>query len=285
MTDFKMDDYVPVNERIDAFYAKHPEGSLQSDIFELSPDRVVIKAWAYRTPDDPRPGVGHSSLNIPGSTPFTKFSEIENAETSAWGRAIAALGFEVKRGVSSREEVRNKQPQGGERVDKRGGVSRQPAMTRPGVQRTAEESALLDELLAMPGITYAQMHLLADAVGVPTGQHANADQLREMIARMTTPSAGVPTPDGQGEADSSVSASPASDTPPPVGDSPAAATAPAGALSPPPQPVLAPTLDDVLAVTGGELLPPQPGTPEYKALVATEKARARAHWQKREVKP
>ena len=111
MSNFDMSDYVPVNERVDAFYAKHPEGSIQSEIVELTASRVTVKAYAYRSPDDVRPGVGHSSLEIPGATPYTRGSEIENAETSAWGRAIAALGFEVKRGIASHEEVRNKTPQ------------------------------------------------------------------------------------------------------------------------------------------------------------------------------
>ena len=104
-----MADYVPVNERIASFIEACSTGSLQSEITHLSDDLVVVKAWAYRTPDDQRPGVGHSSLLIPGSTNFTRGSEIENAETSAWERAIAALGFEVKRGIASREEVENKQ--------------------------------------------------------------------------------------------------------------------------------------------------------------------------------
>lgn len=47
-------------------------------------------------------------MSIPGATNFTRGSEIENCETSAWGRAIAALGFEVKRGVASKQEVENK---------------------------------------------------------------------------------------------------------------------------------------------------------------------------------
>jgi hypothetical protein len=109
MSGFNMDDYVPVNERIEAFYKQYPEGSIQGEIVELTETRVTVRALAYRNHEDTKPGVGHSSLNIPGSTTFTKGSEVENAETSAWGRAIAALGFEVKRGVASREEVRNKQ--------------------------------------------------------------------------------------------------------------------------------------------------------------------------------
>lgn len=107
--------YIEVHERIAAFKAAHPEGSLQSEIYMLNDSVVVMKAYAYRTPQDERPGIGFSSLGIPGSTPYTKGSEIENCETSAWGRAIAALGFEVKRGIASREEVTNKQGDAGTR--------------------------------------------------------------------------------------------------------------------------------------------------------------------------
>lgn len=103
-----LDSYIQVNERIVKFYERYPEGSLQSEIVKLEADRVVMKALAYRTPDDARPGIGYSSLQIPGPTPYTRHSEIENAETSAWGRALAALGFEVKRGVASRDEIENK---------------------------------------------------------------------------------------------------------------------------------------------------------------------------------
>lgn len=102
------DGYVPVNERIEAFYKAHPEGSVQCDIHTLTDALVVMRATVYRSPDDPRPSIAHSMLGIPGRTNFTRGSEIENAETSAVGRAIAMLGFEVKRGMASREEVWNK---------------------------------------------------------------------------------------------------------------------------------------------------------------------------------
>lgn len=105
----RLKDYVTVNERIDAFYAKFPEGSLQSEIVMHTPKIVVIKAYAYRSKDDPRPGVGHSMMMIPGTTPYTEDSEVENAETSAWGRALAALGFEVKKGIATRNEIENKE--------------------------------------------------------------------------------------------------------------------------------------------------------------------------------
>jgi hypothetical protein len=108
----RLKDYIGVNERIIAFIEKYPQGSLQSEIASLTETQVVMKAYAYRTADDARPAIGFSSLAIPGTTPYTRGSEIENAETSAWGRALAALGFEVKRGIASRNEIENKQDDG-----------------------------------------------------------------------------------------------------------------------------------------------------------------------------
>jgi hypothetical protein len=115
---FNLDDYVTVAERLAVFYDKFPDGSIQTDIIELSDSRVVMRATVYRSPTDDKPSVAHSALSIPGSTSYTRGSEIENAETSAAGRAIAMLGFEVKRGVASREEVRNKEQDEPEPVKK-----------------------------------------------------------------------------------------------------------------------------------------------------------------------
>ena len=105
MSGFNLEDYVTVAERLEQFVGKFPEGSIQTDIVELSDKRVVMRATVYRTPADERPSVAHSALGIPGATPYTRGSEIENAETSAIGRAIAFLGFDVKRSVASRDEV------------------------------------------------------------------------------------------------------------------------------------------------------------------------------------
>jgi hypothetical protein len=108
----KLDEYVDVAERIRQFKERWPNGSLQSrrDPFVMEVgDRTFIAycAAAYRTEDDPRPGIGWAWEPVPGPTPFTKDSELMNAETSAWGRAIVALGFETKK-IASAEEVRNR---------------------------------------------------------------------------------------------------------------------------------------------------------------------------------
>ncbi len=121
--------YVEVKDRIEAFYQKYPEGSLQSEIVMLTDNKVVVKAYAYRFLEDTRPGIGHSQLALPGKTNYTRDSELENAETSAWGRAIAALGFEVKRSVASSDEIRMKQDE--QSVESRTIKNDPPATPRP----------------------------------------------------------------------------------------------------------------------------------------------------------
>ncbi len=113
---YDIKDYVTVNERVAAFKEKFPEGSLQAEwkpVVLGGQEVIVVKAFAYRTPDDPRPGIGHAMEPLPGLTQFTRNSELMVGETSAWGRALAALGFEVKRGIASREEVQNREVDGG----------------------------------------------------------------------------------------------------------------------------------------------------------------------------
>jgi hypothetical protein len=104
---FDLSEYVDVAERIRIFKEKFPEGSLQSELTltnGASPG-WLCKAYAFRSGTDERPGIGHAFEPIPGKTPYTRDSEAMNAETSAWGRAIVALGFETKK-IASAEEVR-----------------------------------------------------------------------------------------------------------------------------------------------------------------------------------
>ena len=106
-------DYIDVAARIVEFRGKHPEGSLQQVAIDFRTfaghDWIVYTAAAYRTPDDPRPGMGTAWEPVPGKTPYTRDSELQNAETAAWGRAIVAvLAADTKRGIASAEEVRNR---------------------------------------------------------------------------------------------------------------------------------------------------------------------------------
>ncbi len=113
MAGFKMDDYVDVAERINEFYERFPDGSLKTGtaphILEVAGKQfVAYHAQAFRTPDDTLPGDGWAWEPVPGPTQFTKDSELMNAETAAWGRAIVALGFRTKK-IASAQEVRARQ--------------------------------------------------------------------------------------------------------------------------------------------------------------------------------
>ena len=97
------EDYIDVAARIATFREQHPGGSLQpADLakpysIEQIGDQtfIVVVAAAYRDADDKRPGMGMAYEQFPGRTPYTRGSELQNAETSAWGRAIVAALHEA----------------------------------------------------------------------------------------------------------------------------------------------------------------------------------------------
>lgn len=111
---WSLENYTPVNDRILKFKELFPDGSLApldparpfwiEDVPGVGP-RLIYVAAAYRSPDDPRPGIGMAWEPLPGVTPYTKGSELMVAETSAWGRALAAIGIGVNSGIASNEEV------------------------------------------------------------------------------------------------------------------------------------------------------------------------------------
>ena len=104
-----MGNYVQVVDRIKLFYARYPEGSLQMGtptFIDIGDQKWVMgRAYAYRTPDDQRPGVGTAWEIVPGTTNFTRGSEIQNLETSCWGRAIGSLGLGIEASIATLDEV------------------------------------------------------------------------------------------------------------------------------------------------------------------------------------
>lgn len=106
------DDYVDVAERIAQFYERFPDGRLERVGWGITTmgERLFVhyEALAYRTADDPHPAPGTAWEPFPGPTAFTRESELMNAETAAWGRAIIAAGIPSKK-IASREEVEARQ--------------------------------------------------------------------------------------------------------------------------------------------------------------------------------
>jgi len=141
-------DYIPVNERIAAFIAKYPEGSLRP-LWPDEPYRVlgegetkwlIYGACAFRAPDDPAPGVGLAWEPVPGRTPYTRGSELMVAETSAWGRALAAIGIATNKSIASAEEVRSAQARSGAPQNGGSGTSGRAASPKGSAPQNASQT-------------------------------------------------------------------------------------------------------------------------------------------------
>jgi hypothetical protein len=106
-----MQDYVTVAERIEKFYEKYPDGRINTFIEEHDPERgfILFRAEIFRHPDDAQPAASGHAYEYRDGGYVQKTSYIEVCETSAVGRALALCGFEVKRGIASREEMEKQQ--------------------------------------------------------------------------------------------------------------------------------------------------------------------------------
>src|SRR5215208_976293 len=104
---FNPDEYITVSERIEKFYAKFPQGRIITTIIEHSAETgfILIRAEVYREPDDALPAATGHAYELRSAGHVQAGSYVEVCETSSVGRALALLGFEVRRGVASREEV------------------------------------------------------------------------------------------------------------------------------------------------------------------------------------
>src|SRR6201990_2468887 len=104
---FNPDEYITVSERIEKFYAKFPQGRIITTIIEHNEETgfILMRAEVYRAPDDALPAATGHAYELRSAGHVQAGSYVEVCETSSVGRALALLGFEVRRGVASREEV------------------------------------------------------------------------------------------------------------------------------------------------------------------------------------
>lgn len=110
---FDLGEYVQVKDRLVALYELFGQARIET-LYELTtePDdkpKVICRALVYRTPDDAHPSTGTSWMYLPGTTPYTKGSEIENAETSAVGRAIGMMGILIDKSIATSNEIAGKE--------------------------------------------------------------------------------------------------------------------------------------------------------------------------------
>jgi hypothetical protein len=107
MATFDLESYATVQERIAQFYQDFPDGSIRTFMVVRDGPEVVFEARIYRTPEEAAMGVYTSgwAREIEGKTPVNRTSHLENAESSAVGRALANLGYATDARRPSRSEM------------------------------------------------------------------------------------------------------------------------------------------------------------------------------------
>ena len=108
MARFNLEDYETVEDRLKRFWAKFPDGAIQTDMLNNEGDRErkqwIVQAWVYRHRDDIRAIGTGLAFEVDGGMGANQTSALENAETSAIGRALANCGFSGNK-RASREEI------------------------------------------------------------------------------------------------------------------------------------------------------------------------------------
>ena len=104
-TNIKGKEYVEVNERIKYFResGEYNGWSLSSDMVHLDEGSCVIKAVI--TDENGMVKATGFAQEDKSSSYINKTSYVENCETSAWGRALAALGIGIDTSIASSNEV------------------------------------------------------------------------------------------------------------------------------------------------------------------------------------
>jgi len=103
---FNLDNYETVEQRLAKFWEQFPNGQVFTQIHHYDETRVVFRAEVYKDITDPRPVATGYAEETRDASPVNRTSHVENAETSAIGRALANYIFQSKTAPRpSREEM------------------------------------------------------------------------------------------------------------------------------------------------------------------------------------
>ena len=133
---FNPDEYITVHERIEKFYARFPQGRIITAIIEHDSETgfILMRAEVYRDPEDALPAATGHAYELRSAGHVQQGSYVEVCETSSVGRALALLGFEVRRGIASREEMER-----GARKQAAAATARQSEKGAPTQERTTTQ--------------------------------------------------------------------------------------------------------------------------------------------------
>ena len=103
--DIRGKSYKLIVQRVQEFNDKHPDWGMHSEVIHHDTDRVIVKVW-ITDPEGRTRGTGHAEEDRSASR-INQTSALENCETSAFGRALASIGFGGDASYASAEEVVN----------------------------------------------------------------------------------------------------------------------------------------------------------------------------------
>lgn len=107
MAQFNLADYETVEERIRRFYKDNKTGRIITDNITTLQDRQVstwvVKASVYLDDQTDKPKATGLAFEVDGQGMANKTSALENAETSAIGRALANAGYSGNKRTSRQE--------------------------------------------------------------------------------------------------------------------------------------------------------------------------------------
>ena len=103
MAKFNLDEYEPVDVRIKAFYADHPDGRITTELVTTDDIRDLAIFKAYVWDNEILKATGYA-MELKEDGYVNKTSHVENCETSAIGRGLANLGYSGSK-RASREEM------------------------------------------------------------------------------------------------------------------------------------------------------------------------------------
>lgn len=164
-------EYIQVKDRVAAFRAALPGGTILTEIVFQNEERVIMKATIY----DEEGGTiatGHAE-ELKAASQINRTSYIENCETSAVGRALAFAGIGIIDSIASSEEVERADQ---ERMEN---VARQPiGEIRAGylLQELEDKGIPKDFVCKLYNVT--ELHLLTER------QHQNIIENEKKIKKL-----------------------------------------------------------------------------------------------------